>query len=695
MKPALAMIPILLASIFLATEISEGFIKNFLDPEWDVYSVLISEKNHSNINQSKIVSCNDVIAKINANRPLDFDDCTIVGDLNLSTMNITVPIHFNRTIFQDLVNCKYTIFSEPANFYYSSFNGPAIFEGSNFREPARFRSSNFNEYANFSSSNFSEYANFYYSNFSGPAIFFGSNFTKYANFEKSNFSGDVYFAYSIFGERANFIFCFFNRSSYPDTDEDYEDWFWIHYNPDFYHCNFSGPAYFDNSEFNGPTNFMDSNFSDAFFESTNFSTRASFSFSKFNKSAVFYSSYFNGTADFDNIKGDADFRYSHFNGNANFNSSIFEGTLFWGSNFMDAYFVNSTFKRAANFGGTDFYGDQVHPNFNGKAEFSNSKFSEDALFESCNFNGSTNFTSSHFSKTALFKDTDFNGTTYFNRSNFNGSANFMSSNFNGIACFLESVFDKKANFNDAQFNEPADFSFSQFREAPSFVGATFNDKLALTRTSYDKLYIRWISIKKGLLYDDSAYLGLIKNFKDLGYFEDSDNCYFQYRKDRRSQPWPCTYPLEESARKFIDFLSEWSYGYGTRPANPFLGSLLLIGLFGIAWRSLCFDKNRKSDANNAPIDEYYFTTIVQPKRSNDNLNWPKLQSFLSLLEPFGFSAVVFLSGARILIDPPRLPEMPEKSKQFGKNMFDLERMLGSIFIGLLLLSISRTIIRAT
>jgi len=29
---------------------------------------------------------------------------------------------------------------------------------------------------------------------------------------------------------------------------------------------------------------------------------------------------------------------------------------------------------------------------------------------------------------------------------------------------------------------------------------------------------------------NASYMSLMKNFKDLGYFEDYDSCYFQYRK---------------------------------------------------------------------------------------------------------------------------------------------------------------------
>lgn len=67
---------------------------------------------------------------------------------------------------------------------------------------------------------------------------------------------------------------------------------------------------------------------------------------------------------------------------------------------------------------------------------------------------------------------------------------------------------------------------------------------------------------------------------------------------------------------------------------------------------------------------------------------------LTELGPFGFSAAVFLSGTRFLIDPPELTDMPNKSRDVAKYIFTLDRTLGAISIGLFLLAIGRTVIRA-
>jgi len=411
----------------------------------------------------------------------------------------------------------------------------------------------------------------------------------------------------------------------------------------------------------------------------------------------FAGSEFNATADFSfsNFNKIADFSSSRFNRFAFFTSSGFENP----ADFHSTYFSNITYFSYSNFNDTT---DFRFSNFNSPTYFWHSRFNSLADFSSSYFIDTAEFSNSQFNKPADFSSSAFNSNVDFRFSNFNNTADFQNSKFNSNTSFSESVFSKEAKFNDVQFRGLTNFDSSQFKGDAFFENAIFKDTLSFKRTSYNKLYIRWYNIKN-LFYDDSAYLALIKNFKDLGYLEDSDNCYFQYRTDRRGQDWKCAYPLEEPARKSIDFLSEWSYGYGTRPVNPFIGSLLLIGLFGFFWRHLVFGKKRNYKDNNifhsysfsnSSLNKYGFSEIATLKEISSNSIRSKLRDVLTELGPFGFSATVFLSGTKFLTDPPELPDVPEGSKHMAKQLFTIERILGAIFIGLFLIAISRTIIRA-
>jgi uncharacterized protein YjbI with pentapeptide repeats len=132
----------------------------------------------------------------------------------------------------------------------------------------------------------------------------------------------------------------------------------------------------------------------------------------------------------------------------------------------------------------------------------------------------------------------FNGDADFEGAEFNRGASFSSAEFNSTD-FTKSQFDKEAHFGDADFIGKTSFENAHFKEYALFENASFEDELNLIRTRYSKLFIRWHSIEKGgLVYDDAAYMSLMKNFKDLGYYEDYDGCYYAYRRriDLRTGP---------------------------------------------------------------------------------------------------------------------------------------------------------------
>jgi len=401
--------------------------------------------------------------------------------------------------------------------------------------------------------------------------------------------------------------------------------------------------------------------------STVFSNAAYFRYSNFNGNAYFSDSTFNQTADFGHSKfnGDAYFKwYSKFNGTADFELSTFNQTADFGhSKFNgDAHFWNCNFKGDAYFG---------FSNFNGYAGFSGSKFNGDADFRYSNFNFQyVEFYNSKFNGLANFWHSSFNGKAEFVYSNFNGGADFASSNFNGPAWFIMSVFSL-SNFNDANFNNITGFNDSQFVGEAIFDNAKFSKTLYLTRTRYDKIYIRWYNINGGLGYDDATYMSLLKNFKDLGYFEDYDSCYFQYRKEHRGQPWPLVSGPDLPIRKGIDVFLEWFYGYGTKPLNALYFSVAIIIVFGIFWRTIGL-----GGPNDVTVEA--------------DFEWEKPVGPFDILS---FSTTVFLSGTKLFIDPPTIPKIKGRSRSLLRKAFTFERILGAFFSILFFLAISGTVIR--
>ncbi len=439
---------------------------------------------------SKEVPASEVLAKIKAGLPVEFDNCAIVGDLNLSTLKIEGPVHFNNTHFLNQVIFNSTEFNSTAYFWHSNFNSTA---------------------------------HFWYSNFNSTASFPSSKFREYTDFRGSLFNGTVDFK---------------------------------------------------NAEFNGTT----------------------------------------------------DFRDCEFNG--------------------DAYFG-------------DYYG--VHDMFNGPTDFSYSKFNSDAFFSGARFNGP-----------AYFFMISFNGSTSFFLTNFNDLAYIMESTFNGDADFGNSYFEKGNSFSDDTFNGNCSFDFSQFKEDVYCEGAKFNKELSLDNFIYNKIYIRWYNIKnRQITYDDAAYLSLLRNFKELGYFEDYDSCYFQYRKAHREQPWPLVSGIDQPIMKGIDVFLEWFYGYGTKPLNAAYFSIAIILAFGIFWRAVGL---------GGPDDV----------TGKDDKDWEKPDSIFDVLS---FSTTIFLSGTKLFIDPPDIPKIKRRSRSIVKKAFTFERILGALFSILFFLAISGTVVR--
>ena len=339
------------------------------------------------------------------------------------------------------------------------------------------------------------------------------------------------------------------------------------------------------------------------------------------------------------------FNNSRFQDSANFSSTIFNG---------NAYFLDSRF---------DIYVDFIDSAFNSDADFSGSTFNSDADFRNSTFNSN-----------AYFLGSEFNGDAYFGEAAFNDTADFVHSKFN-VSDFIATKFNKEAQFNDAQFAGIANFDNSRFTGDALFENTIFQNTLSLTRTRYDKLFVRWYNIKGGLVYDDAAYMSLMKNFKDLGYFEDYDSCYFQYRRAHRSQPWPAVNAWEAGLRKIIDYPLEWFYGYGTKPLNAFLFSLGIIISFGGFWRALGL---------GGPKD-----------RTKEGLKEGEEWLDGDITDILGFSVTVFLSGTKFFIDPPAIPKIEGHSRSLIKKAFVLERLLGALFSILFFIAVSGTIVRAT
>ena len=84
--------------------------------------------------------------------------------------------------------------------------------------------------------------------------------------------------------------------------------------------------------------------------------------------------------------------------------------------------------------------------------------------------------------------------------------------------------------------------------------------LKLKYSVFSRLEARWSIIHDKLDYDESAYMALIRNYNNLGWFDDADECNYQYRTERR---WEL-----QGIKWFIDLIPWLIFGYGVRIYFP-------------------------------------------------------------------------------------------------------------------------------
>jgi hypothetical protein len=149
-------------------------------------------------------------------------------------------------------------------------------------------------------------------------------------------------------------------------------------------------------------------------------------------------------------------------------------------------------------------------------------------------------------------------------------------------------------------------------------------------------------------------------------------------------------PVEEWIRKHIDGSLEIFYGYGKKPLYPLGWSIGTVLLFGIIWRN----SGPKTCTNKSRIgifEKHGRTKVTDSKDLSLDSNWRREIQILA--NAMILSITIFLSGTRLFIDPPELPELPRWSRFQTNVAFTTERVLGAFFSILFFLAISGTVVR--
>jgi len=393
---------------------------------------------------------------------------------------------------------------------------------------------------------------------------------------------------------------------------------------------------------------------------------------------------FIGLADFANTS----FQHSSFLGTVFSGPVVFDGAQFLGN----VSFEDAEFHQDASFKETIFKGiaDFNYSRFDSYTYFSRAQFHQEALFSDVDFSGALDVSAAAFAATANFFQSRFNAAS-FSEAVFSGPVQFGLAKFSGLTSFGEAVFAEEAVFNLARFSDAAYFSGAEFRkdafygltkfqDIASFQGARFDgnlnfksgsistllfekaklgrdSRITLNDTDFVRFKAHWKDIADHVVWDPGAYLALVRNYHGLGWSEDEDDCYYQYRKlDQSQKRW--------GVSKAIDVVAWISCGYGVRPDYAAAWALLTIMAFSLVfWRG---DGIRRSAK---PLYEQALQDTV-----------PEHVTFRNALF---FSTMVFLSQGPIDFLP------------IGRHRYNviLEGILGWLLLALFLVTLGRVMIR--
>lgn len=272
------------------------------------------------------VPAGEIIAKVENNQPINYNNISVTGNLDISTLRTSVVSQeffitnsiiynasFNGVTFEKDAILWGTSFGnasfdkahfigqadfantslQRASFTGASFEQPVIFDGTLFQDNVSFEDAKFQKDASFNEVRFLGNANFNYSRFGYYTYFTSAQFSQDALFSGVDFSGVVDFSAARVNSTANFF-----ESKFNDV-------------AGFSNSIFSGPARFGLCKFSGLSSFSETVFSkEANFNLVRFSDAIDFSGARFLANAYFGLTKFEDIASFQDAKfeGDVNFK---------------------------------------------------------------------------------------------------------------------------------------------------------------------------------------------------------------------------------------------------------------------------------------------------------------------------------------------------------------------------------------------------
>jgi hypothetical protein len=130
----------------------------------------------------------------------------------------------------------------------------------------------------------------------------------------------------------------------------------------------------------------------------------------------------------------------------------------------------------------------------------------------------------------------------------------------------------------------------------------------------------------------------------MGWIKDRNECYYDYRDDRRASS-------EWGPSKILDSAS-WAYwGYGVRPYNAVMSILVIIFSFGLIYRSLVYFNFARVIRKNGRRDDEEAPTQIEQDNLDSKVALAKTDSLQSQSR-ISFKEALFFSTRTLLLKSP-------------------------------------------
>jgi hypothetical protein len=290
--------------------------------------------------------------------------------------------------------------------------------------------------------------------------------------------------------------------------------------------------------------------------------------------------------------GGCDFTGARFDRRTHFNMAIFEG---W-STFKDARFHGRTLFSKAHFRAGIEFRNCVFTTQSAVAEklnnYSFNDMSCDMRFhmQECRFDDNVTFTGSRFADV-----TDFDGSC------FHRNVRIKHAQFIRSVSFRDALFGKEMHLNGTSTEGDVIFDRTRFRgliNLRAMVGqrnvdfhlSIIEDKstFQIEKAHFSRLLIDRVRIERHLAsYLNNDYetarreFGLLKNsFRDINAYKDEDWAYLMEKRMERLATPVGSKNITASVKRFFNWLVlDLGCGYGTKPINVFITSIVMLLVF--------------------------------------------------------------------------------------------------------------------